>query len=59
MSSKAEINAIFKLLDKVDKLNKLNEMKEMGAAPRDTENLEEEIQNLQMNTFLGDLFDEG
>ena len=59
MSKELEIGAIFKLIDKVDKLNKLNEMKEMGAAPRDTENLEEEIQNLQMNAFLGDLFDEG
>jgi hypothetical protein len=33
-------------------------MKEMGAAPRDTKDLEEEIQNLQMNVIVGDLFNE-
>jgi hypothetical protein len=51
-------DAMFRLIDKVDKINKLNEMKEMGAAPRDTEDLEEEIGNLQMNSILGGLFDE-
>ena len=58
MSRELEIDAIFRLIDKVDKINKLNEMKEMGAAPRDTKDLEEEIQNLQMNVIVGDLFNE-
>jgi hypothetical protein len=52
MSKELEIGAIFRLIDK------LNEMKEMGAAPKDTEDLEEEISNLQMNVLVGDLFDE-
>ena len=59
MSKELEIGAIFKLIDKVDKLNKLNEMEEMGAAPKDIEKLQDDIADLQMNAFLGDLFDEG
>ena len=52
MSKELEIAAIFKLIDK------LNEMKEMGAAPKDIEDLEDDIGNLQMNAIVGDLFDE-
>ena len=52
MSKELEIGAIFRLIDK------LNEMKEMGAAPKDIENLEDDIGNLQMNSIMGDLFDE-
>lgn len=52
MSKELEIGAIFRLIDK------LNEMKEMGAAPKDIEDLEDDIGNLQMNSIMGDLFDE-
>jgi len=52
MSREVEIAAIFRLIEK------LNEMKEMGAAPKDIENLEDDIGNLQMNSIIGDLFDE-
>lgn len=52
MSREVEIGAIFRLIEK------LNEMKEMGAAPKDIENLEDDIGNLQMNSIIGDLFDE-
>jgi hypothetical protein len=52
MSREVEIDAIFRLIEK------LNEMKEMGAAPKDIENLEDDIGNLQMNSIIGDLFDE-
>lgn len=58
MSKELEIKEIFRLIDKVDKLNKLNEMKEMGAAPKEVEILLEEIQNLQMNVLIGELFEE-
>lgn len=58
MSNKLELDAIFKLIDKVDKLNKLNEMEEMGAAPKEIEKLQDEILNLQMNYIVGDMLED-
>ena len=52
MSRKVEVSTILKLVEK------LNEMKELGAAPKDIENLEDDIGNLQMNVIVGDLLDE-
>jgi hypothetical protein len=50
--SKLEIAAIFNLIEK------LNVLKEKGAPEAEIENLSEEIGNLQMNSIIGDLFDE-
>jgi len=50
--SSLKTNNIFNLI------NKLEKMKSMGAAPKDIEKLEDDIGDLQMNSVLGDIFEE-
>lgn len=52
MSKELEIKSIFRLIDK------LKEMEEMGAAPKDIEQLQDDIGELQMNVLIGELFEE-